>query len=137
MSTLTARMELIRSTLATALTLRVVTRDLMDFSERADADLVKGVYTLVSGGEGNYKNYSGREAMDGAQRLSLIGQFRLDEDALGSAIEDAELAMVDEIKALLRTRPATLAQLYMLGFQQSKQLDKPYGWVAINLEFLQ
>lgn len=137
MSTLTARMELIKSTLATALPLRVVTRDLMDFSERADSDLVKGVYTLLSNGEGNYKNYSGREAMDGAQRLFLVGQFRLDEDATGSAIEDAELTMVDEIKAMLRTRPPALAQLYMTGFRQSKQLDKPYGWVSIDLEFLQ
>lgn len=137
MSDLSARMELIKTTLATALPLRVLTRDLVDFSMREDADLVKGIYTLVSGGEGNYKNYNGREGMDGAQRLLLVGQFRLDEDAAGSAIEDAELAMVDEIKALMRTRPPVLAPLYMTGFRQSQQQDKPYGWVSIDLEFLQ
>lgn len=137
MSTLTARMALIQSTLATALPLRVVTRDLVDFAGRADSDLVQGIYTLVSVGEGNYKNYNGREGMDGAQRLLLVGQIRLGEDSIPSAIEDAELAMIDEIKALLRTRPAALAPLFMTGFRQSQQLDTPYGWVSIDLEFLQ
>lgn len=135
MSELSTRMELIKTTLATALPLRLVTRDLK--SDRDDAELIAGVYTLLSRSEGNYKNYNGREGMDGAQRMLLVGQFRLDEDALGSAIEDAELAMVAEIKALLRTRPPVLAPLYMTGFRQSQQLDKPYGWVSIDLEFLQ
>ena len=137
MSDLSTRMELIKTTFAAALPLRVVTRDLEDFTERPRADLEKGVYTLVSADEGGYANYNTREGMDGKQRIKLIGQFVMPEDTAGSAIEDAEFAMVDEIKGLIRTRPAALAQLFITGFINSRQLDKPYGWVSIDLEFLQ
>ena len=137
MSDLSDRMALIKTQLAIALTARVVTRDLMDFAQRDNADLVKGVYTVVSKTEGGYKNYSGREGMDGTQNILLVGQFVLAEDVLPSVVEDAELAMVDEIKTFLRTRPAALAQLYMTGFRQSQQMDAPYGWVTIDLQFIQ
>lgn len=137
MSELSDRMALIRTQLAAAFPLRVVTRDLLDFSARDYTDLEKGIYTLIGQGEGGYQNYSTREGMDGRQRILLVGQMQLGEDALPSAIEDAEFAMVDEIKSFLRARPALLAQLYMTGFRQSQQIDAPYGWVSIDLEFLE
>jgi hypothetical protein len=137
MSELSDRMELIQTTLAAAFPLRVVTRDLLDFSQREHTDLEKGIWTLVSSGERGYKNYSGREGMDGVQPIMLVGQFVKPEETLGSVIEDAELDMVDEIKTFLRARPAQIIQLYMTGFRQSRQLDAPYGWVSIDLEFLQ
>lgn len=136
MSEISTRMELIKTLLAAALTARIVTRDLLDFAQRKDADLLAGIYTLVSNGEGGYQNLNGREAMDGTQRILLVGQIRLDEDAVPSAIENAELAMVDEIKAFLRARPAQIIQLYMTGFRQSQQMDAPYGWVSVDLEYI-
>lgn len=137
MSELSTRMDLIKTLLAAALPARVITRDFQDFAARDSAELEQGIYTLMSRSEGSYQNYSGREAMDGAQRILLVGQIQLGEDALPSAIEDAEFALVDEIKAFLRSRPAQLAQLYMTGFRQSQQLEAPYGWVSIDMEFLQ
>lgn len=137
MSELSTRMNLIKTLLAAAYPLRVVTRDMLDFTQRDHADLEKGIWTLVSIDERDYKNYSGREGMDGVQSISLVGQLVKPEGTLGSVIEDAELAMVDEIKDFLRARPAQIIQLYMTGFRQSGQLDAPYGWVVIDLEFLQ
>lgn len=136
MSELSTRMELIKTTLAAAVTARIVTRNFLDFVDRKDADLLAGIYTLVSNGEGGYQNLNGREAMDGTQRILLVGQIRLAEDAVPSAIEDAELAMVDEIKVFLRARPAQIIQLYMTGFRQSQQVDAPYGWVSVDLEYI-
>lgn len=136
MSEISDRMNLIRATLAAALPARVVTRDLLDFSMREAADLEAGIYTLLSKGESGYQNLLGRLAMDGAQRILLVGQIQLEADVLPSAIEDAEFDMVQEIKEFLRALPATLCRLQMKGFNQSQQIDAPYGWVAIELEFI-
>lgn len=136
MSELGDRMNLIKTTLAAALPSRVVTRDFLDFTDRKDADLLAGIYTLMSGGEKDYQNLLSRHAMDGQQSILLVGQFRVAEGAASSAIEDAEFAMVDEIKAFARALPDSLCQLNMLGFRQSQQVDHPYGWVAIDLEFV-
>lgn len=136
MSEIGDRMDLIKSLLAAALPARIVTRDLLDFAQRSEDDLEAGIYTLVSKGEGGYQNLNGREAMDGTQPIQLVGQLKLAEDALPSAIEDAELVMVDEIKVFLRARPAQIIQLYMTGFRQSQQIDAPYGWVSVDLEYI-
>lgn len=140
MSDLGDRMELIKTTLAAKYVDRVVTRDFLPMENRKDADLVKGIYTILSRDEGNYQNYNGREGMDGSQQIKIVGQFVLPEATVKdtpSAIENAEFVMVDEIKAFLRTRPAPLAQLFMRRFFQSMQLDAPYGWISVDLEFLQ
>lgn len=132
--TLAARMAALQSALATALPARVVVRDLKDFADRAKADIAKGVFTLISKGEGGYRNYNGREAMDGRHRILLVGQIELAETAAPSAVEDAELAMVEDVKGFVRALPSGLCGLTMGGFTQSGQLEVPYGWVAIDLE---
>jgi hypothetical protein len=140
MSDLGDRMNLIKTSLATALPLRIITRDFLPHDQRKHEDLAAGIYTIISRDEGNYPNYSGREGMDGSQGIKIIGQIKLAEAATRtttSAIEDAEFTMVDEIKGFLRVRPAALAQLFMKRFSQSMQLDAPYGWISIDLDFLQ
>lgn len=136
MSELGDRMNLIKTTLAAALSARIVTRDMMDFSGRKHSDLQAGIYTLVSSGESGYQNLLSRKAMDGGQKILLVGQFVLAEDATTSAIEEAEFVMVDEIKGFLRALPAALCQLQMTDFRQSGQMEHPRGWVAIDLEFI-
>jgi hypothetical protein len=137
MSELADRMNLIKSELALALTERVVTRDLLDFSQRAADELESGIYTIMSNGERGYQNLNGRKAMDGTHPILLVGQFKLNETAAETPalIEDAEFAMVEEIKGFVRALPATLCRLHMLGFRQSMQVDAPYGWVSIDMEF--
>lgn len=132
--TLAERMAAMKTALTTAMPTRVVTRKLKDFAERPKADIAAGVFTLISKGEAGYRNHNGREAMDGKHRMLLVGQIELAETAEGDAVEDAEFAMVEEVKGFVRALPPTLCSLVMTGFQQSGQLDAPYGWVAIELE---
>jgi hypothetical protein len=140
MSDLIDRMELIKTELAAYLPDRVITRDFMDITQRKESDLSSGIFTILSDGEGEYANYATREGMDGRQALMIIGQFELPESVIKdtpSAIENAEFVMVEEIKSFLRQRPPLLAQMFMKNFRQSLQMDAPYGWVSIKLEFLQ
>ena len=136
MSELGDRMNLIKTTLATALPARIFTRDMMDFAGRKNSDLQAGIYTLVSNGESGYQNLLSRKAMDGSQKILLIGQIEMSEDSNPSALEDAEFVMVDEIKTFLRALPPALCQLQMTAFRQSGQIEHPRGWVAIDLEFV-
>lgn len=128
------RLALMQSSMAAAMPARAITRDLKDFSDRASAELSAGVFTLISKGEGGYRNYNGREAMDGRHRMLLVGQIQLGEDAAPSAVEDAELAMIEDVKAFMRALPVGLCSVVMTGFTQSGQLEVPYGWVVIELE---
>lgn len=134
---LAERMAALKTALAAAMPTRVVTRDLKDFADRPKADVAAGVFTLISKGERGYRNYNGREAMDGRHSMLLVGQIALGEDAAPSAVEDAEFAMIEEVKGFVRALPASLCSLTMTGFQQSGQLDAPYGWVAITLEVME
>jgi hypothetical protein len=140
MSELGTRMELIKTLFAVAYPLRIVTRDLLPFDQRKAADLQAGIWTIIGNGERDYANYSGREGMDGRQPLLMVAQFVMPEGTAGSAIEEMEFTLVEEVKTFLRDRltiDPRLAQLFMLGFRQSQQLDAPYGWVSIDLEFLE
>lgn len=134
MSLLADRMNLIASTLEARFPLRVVTRSLKDFTQRQPAELKRGIYTVISQGEGGYQNYLSRAAMDGQQKMILVGQIQLGEKDDPSTIEDAEFEMIEEIKDFCRHLPAQLACLSMTGYQQSGQVEAPYGWIAVDLE---
>lgn len=134
MSELSDRMDLIETQLAAMYPARVVTRQLADFSLRKRANLLAGIYTLVSAGERGYRNYNGREAMDGRHEILLVGQIELAATKTPEDTENAEFAMVAEIKAFVRALPAGLCSLVMTGFTQSRQVEHPYGWIAVDLE---
>lgn len=133
---LDAKLGQIKTSLAAAFPLRVVTRSLKDFGDRPEADLAKGIYTILSQGEGGYNNLPGREAMYGKPRIVLLGQIMVGEDSEPEAVEAAELAMTEEIKAFVRALPAGIDSLQMKGFRQSSQLEHPYGWVSIDMEMM-
>ncbi|MDD4926941.1 MAG: hypothetical protein PHF58_10615 [Methylotenera sp.] len=136
MNEITTRLNLIIAELSQALPNRLFSRDLKDFAQRQEIELETGIYTLLSSGEGGYQNLLGRAAQDGTAQMALLGQFKLPEDSAGSAVEDAELDMVQEIKDFLITLPPTLCRLQMTGFTQSKQLEAPFGWIVIDLQFI-
>lgn len=125
--------EALKVALAAALPGRVVTRDLLGFEQRREADLVAGVLTLITAKEGNYANYRGREADLGKLSVKLVGQLKLPESALPSAVEDAEFAFAESVKDFLRTAlPVEAVDLLETNF--SGQLDAPYGWFAMDWE---
>lgn len=115
---------------------RVVTRSWKDFDGHLQADLEAGIYTLVSQAERDYANYYGREAQLGTQTILISGVFVLPEDATGEQIEDGEFEMVEELQAVAqeRAKPAIIGALQLMGFQQSGQLEAPYGWVLARFE---
>jgi len=137
MSTLSDRMNALQVALAAAYPDRVVTRSFMDFAQRGDDELVKGVYTLISRSEGDYVRYTDDSIADGTHQIWIVGQTRVAEDAQPKAAEDAEGVMIDEIKVFLRTLPAALGSLQLNGWRQSEQMDYPYAGVAFELTFIQ
>jgi hypothetical protein len=129
-------MDLIRSSFAAARPARVVTREYKDRNLLSAADLAAGTYAIMSRGEGGYANLPERKAMDGTHRILVAGQFQLAETATGKAIEDAEFVMVEEWKTFVRALPAGMCRLEMIRWDQSAQIEHPYGWVAIALEYI-
>lgn len=134
MSVLGARMAMIAATLVALYPARAVTRSFQSFEQRKREDLLKGIFTIVSRGEGGYANYNGREAMDGRHKVLIIGQIVLAENKTPAEVEDAEFTMVEEIKAFVRALPPALCSLVMTGFEQSGQLLHPYGGITIEME---
>lgn len=127
----------LKTALATAMPTRVVTRDFMDFAQRAEADLVKGVVSLIGAGEKDYAGYLGRATQLGTVPFVIVGQIKLAEVAMPSAVEDAEDLLAEEIKAFCRNPgSALLGGILMRSFRQSGQMEAPYGWIAVELEVM-
>lgn len=132
---LTTKMLALAGQLGAACPTRIVGRDFLPLAQRTDEELLDGVITVVSQGEMDYANYRGREAQLGRVLAVLVGQLRVADNDPRSALEDAEFAMAEEIKAWLASPPsAPLEECLATGFRQSGQLEHPYGWVVFELE---
>ena len=130
-------MELLRGALATAYPKRVVSRDLADFADRKKQDLAAGIYTIVNLASDQYPNYRGREGNFGRVQIVLLAQIELAESSTPSQIEDAELAMLEELQAFTRTvLPQGIDSLVLTAHRSSGQLEHPYGWIACQMEFM-
>jgi len=132
-STATVQTKALQAALVAMYPARVVTRDLLDFALRDEADLLKGIYTVVGRKESDYSHTMGREAYYGRRMIGLLGQIKVAEGDTPSAVEDAEGVMIDEIKALMRSRTLQINSLQLVECRQSGQLEYPYGWVAFDL----
>ncbi len=128
-------LAMIATQLTDACPTRVITRSLKDPAQHKAADLLAGVLTLVSSGEGNYQNLNGRLGLDAIARAALIGQIKVAENAESLAIEQAELTLFEEVLNALRTGPDALRCLDLKDFRQSAQLEHPYGWFVLELEW--
>jgi len=127
----------LKTQMAAAMPTRVVTRDFLDFAQRAPADLTKGIVTLIGNGEKDYANYLSRAAQLGTVPMVVVGQLALAEGALPSAVEDAEDLLAEEIKAFVRAPGSDLlGGITMSGFRQSGQLEAPYGWISCDIEVM-
>lgn len=123
----------LKNGMAAAMPARVVTRDFLSFDQRREADLTAGVLTVVSSREGRYANYRGREAQMGRLNVVVVGQIKLAESALPSAVEDAEFSFAEQVKVFLGgALPVTDIQLQETRF--SGQMEAPYGWFAMDWE---
>lgn len=138
MNALTQQMQSLETALAGAYPQRIVTRNWEDSSQRSDSDLARGIFTLISRSETDYADYPGREAQLGTLQFVVIAQIKVAEGSGAATVEDAEGDLIDEIKAFASNPPSLLADagnLALLGWQQSGQLEHPYGWVAFRFEW--
>ena len=136
MSELGDRMEAIRAALAAMFPARVVTRKAVDPANQPREDMVKGIYTLIALGEEGFTNVAGYEAEDARQQILIVGDFVLDEGQGGDAIENAEFAMRDEIKAFCKALPDSLCTLNLIAWAGSTQAAAPFGGAIFQLEYI-
>lgn len=128
-------LEGLKTGLAAALPTRIVTRDFVQRAQRRQEDLLKGVLCIVSQGEQGYANYVGREADLGRLKVLLVGQILLPGSPSGLAVERAELAFAEEIKAFLGSElPSPVTACLATGFVQSGQMEVPDGWIVFETE---
>jgi len=135
-STQTVKMKALQAVLAAMYPDRVVTRDLLDFADRPEEDLLKGIYTVVARKEDGYSHTMGREAYYGTQFIGLVGQIKVEDGSTPSVVEDAEGVMIDEIKTLMRSRSMQVNSLLLVACRQSGQIEYPYGWVAFDVTMM-
>lgn len=139
MSEVSDIMVALKTQLLAAYPARKVTRDLLDFNDRAEGDLQAGIYTLVEGDEDNFPNYRGREGNFGTLRPLIVGQIMVAEKhpPVPSEIADAENTLRDEITAFTRLGlAAPVDSLIVTRIRRSGQLEYPYGWIACEMELM-
>lgn len=112
---------------------RIVSRELVDFAQRPDADLASGVVSYAGLVLGDLDTQ--RDLLDVAGRLQIVmlGQFKLSEAATGLEVEHAEQALWEQIKKFCQAPGAGLCPLTPMRVEFSGQQYKPYGVIAVDL----
>jgi hypothetical protein len=130
-----AVLDAIVASLAAALPLRYVQRSLVDPANAARAQLLAGLVCVVSEGGGGFANYRGREGDLGTMNVRLVGFVQVAEGSLPADVECAELALLGDVLLWANTAGVPgLDVMYPGDWVQSKQLEHPYGWLALALE---
>lgn len=126
--------------LSTAYPDRVVTRSYKDFADHKDADLSRGIYTILPRGVEGYdyeaSDPSGgvdgpRQTELGAFVFTIVGQQKLQKGSDGEAIDAAEFAMLHELESFADAGidDDDLKDLLLRRTVMSQQLEAPYAWV--------
>ena len=131
-----ARMRLLRESLdANAATNgRVHARSVMVAQEYAQADAVKGIWALISLGEGDYVRAADLICTEGAHRINLVGTCKVAEKAEPVDVETMELTMIAEAKAWLRSLVTEGWGIRVVRIVHSGQMAAPWGRIVFNLE---
>ena len=127
----------IEASLKAKLPLRTVQRSLLLDPGSHDLDALKsGVLCLVNGGGGRFANYRGREGQLGHARLGVVGFVAVAEDAAPVAVEQAELALLQEVLGWVKEpgMPRPWDTALPGDFRQSGQIEFPFGWFVLELD---
>lgn len=115
---------------------RIVTRSFRDRDRIPDAELLVGVFTVISSSGEDFASYIGRNGAFGTRGVLLIGQMLVeetDDELQGLAVERAEFEMVADVSRLLQSLPESCGGAKLKKFQQSGQIERPYGWVLFHI----
>lgn len=130
-----AVLDAIEASLAASLPARHAQRSLIDPANEPAARLLAGVICVVCEGGGGFANYRGREGDLGKMDVRLVGFVQVAEGTLPADVERAELALLGELLVWVNTVGVPgLDVVYPGDWTQSKQLEHPYGWLALALE---
>lgn len=130
-----AILDLLKTNIQAAMPTRLVTRSATDFQNRSAADRRGGVVTLVSLTVNDLKAPRAIEDHAGKLRIGVTAEFELAETADGEAVETAEWALWEEIKAFALAPGLGLCPLDALNLVFSGQASAPQGWVFVLFEF--
>lgn len=131
---------------------RVVDRTYIPFADRPEADLAKGVFTVLAGGIVRYPADWCDSAIDADAfpnatalpvfRFRVLGQGYVGESGDGPAVEAFEFGLIADLEKLANAlvKDSTLAghielvRVVLKGIDQSNQLERPYCWAAAMYE---
>lgn len=129
-----AVMDAIEASLAAAMPERYVQRNLADWSTAPKEQLEAGLVCLVSGGGGGFANYRGREGDLGHMNVYLAGFVKVAESSTSADVERAELELLGDLLTWVNTTGVPGLDVVEPGdWKQSKQLERPYGWLVLDL----
>lgn len=127
------RMAALDASLRTALPKRIIKRGLQHFDAHTPAELCCGVLMLISDSETDFNPSMGMPAKSGTHKIIVVGHCKTDEMACPSELEIAEMDLIEDLKAWIRQPPAGM-DLLPEQFQQSRQLEFPYGWITAFID---
>lgn len=129
-----AVLDAIVASIAAALPARYVQRSLVEPANAKQAQLTAGLVCVVSGGGGRFANYRGREGDLGHMDVHLVGFVKVAESSESADVERAELTLLGDLLTWVNTTGAPGLDVVEPGdWTQSKQLEHPYGWLALAL----
>jgi hypothetical protein len=112
---------------------RVVKDDLLNLNVQKDDELLKGIWMPVSDVEHGYRNKPGLSAVEGIHKVLVVGHLRVPADATARDVQAKEFAMIEELKAFVRSGVPRMT-ISLMTARGSRQLEHPYGWVYAELE---
>lgn len=127
----------IEASMRAALAHRVVQRSLvLDVAAHDPAQVAKGLICLVNGGGGQFANTLGRQARLGHSSLGVVGFVLVEEAADPVAVEQAELALLQDVLDWLHAPglPRPFDYAAPKDFRQSRQIQFPYGWFVLEVD---
>jgi hypothetical protein len=128
-------LDAIAASLTVGLPERYVQRSLIDPASAPRASLLAGTVCVVSGGGGGFANYRGREGDLGHMNVTLVGFVQVPESSQSADVERAELALLGDLLWWVSgTAVPGLDVIYPGDWTQSRQLEHPYGWLALQLK---
>ncbi|OGA98124.1 MAG: hypothetical protein A3E79_11750 [Burkholderiales bacterium RIFCSPHIGHO2_12_FULL_61_11] len=129
-----AVLDAIVASLAAAMPTRFVQRSLVDPANALAAQLLAGLVCVVNEGGGDFANYRGREGDLGKMDVRLVGFVKVDEGTVAADVERAELDLLGSLLLWVNTTAVPGLDVVTPGdWTQSKQLEHPYGWLALAL----
>lgn len=118
----------LQGALAARLPNRIVTDIFVNHPQRKEADLLTGVVTVLLTGIENTSEWTAH------LKLKIVGQLMVPERTSKPVdIQRAEIALWQQVAAALRNLGAGLPAMSPPKAQLSRQLEFPYGWIAMDI----